>query len=80
LHGISYIWRLCLPLIIDFCPLVLVWIILPSLFDAPMEVVALVVPDVFVVIVTVSVLSLGWVLARIVLTVRPRRLVKHAGS
>jgi hypothetical protein len=74
-RGIRLFWRLFLPLIIDLCPLVLVWIILPAQFDAPMEVIALSVPDVFVVIVTVTALCLGWAMVRIFLTLRPRRLM-----
>lgn len=70
-RGITRIWRFYLPLVIDFCPLVLAWMILPSLVAAPMEAIALFVPDVFLVIVTVTVLSLGWAIARIVLTLPP---------
>lgn len=79
-HGISCFWRLYLPLAIDFCPVVLAWIIIPAQFNATMEAIALFAPDVFVVIVTLTALSLGWALARIYLTLRPRRLMKHASS
>jgi CubicO group peptidase (beta-lactamase class C family) len=77
-HGISRFWRLYLPLAIDFCPIGLAWIILPAQFHTPMETIALFVPDVFVVIVTLTALSLGWAMARIFLTLHPRRLMKHA--
>jgi CubicO group peptidase (beta-lactamase class C family) len=80
LQRISLFWRLFLPLVIDFCPVVFVWIILPAQFDAPMEVIALVVPDVFVVIVILTALSLGWAVARIFLTLCPRRLTKLTNS
>jgi CubicO group peptidase (beta-lactamase class C family) len=79
-RGIIRIWRFYLPLVIDFCPLVLAWIILPSRVDAPMEAIALFVPDVFLVIVTVTVLSLGWAIARIFLTLRPHPLMKLASG
>lgn len=51
LRGVNRFWRLYLPLVMDLCPLVFVWIILPAKFDAPMEVIVLFVPNVFVVIV-----------------------------
>ena len=79
-RGISRFWRLYLPLVIDLCPLVLVWIILPAQFDAPMEAIALFTPDVFVVILTLTVISLGWAMARIFLTLHSRRLTKRATS
>lgn len=79
-RGSSRFRRLYLPLVIDFCPLVLVWIILPSQFEAPMEIVALSVPDVFAVIVILTLLSMGWIMARIYLTFRSLSLTKHASS
>lgn len=76
-RGISRLWRLYLPLIIDFCPVIFVWIILPAQFDVPIDIVALVVPDVFVVILALTILSLGWAMARIFLTLRLHRLMKR---
>lgn len=76
-RGISLFLHLYLPLVIDFSPVVLTWFILPALFDAPMEIVALSVPDVFVVILILTVLSLGWAMARIFLTLRPYLLIKR---
>ncbi|MEO8611298.1 MAG: serine hydrolase domain-containing protein [Chloroflexota bacterium] len=76
-HGMSRFWRLVLPLVIDFCPVVLAWIIVPAQFHTPMETISLFAPDVFLVIVTITVLSLGWAMARIFLTLHPRRLT-HA--
>lgn len=73
-RGIRRFWRFYLPLIIDLCPVVFVWIILPSSVDAPMEGIALFVPDVFMVILLLTALSLGWVVARTVLMLHPRRL------
>lgn len=79
-HGISRFWRLYLPLAIDCCPVVLAWIILPIQFNTPMETIALFAPDAYVAIVTLTVLSLGWAIARIFLTLRPRRLMSYASS
>jgi hypothetical protein len=79
-QGSHRFWRLYLPLAIDFCPVVLPRIILPSEFNAPMNAIALFVPDVFAVIVTLTVLCLGWALTRIFLTLYPRRLLKLASS
>jgi hypothetical protein len=76
-RGISRFWRLYLPLAIDFCPVVLAWIIVPAQFHAPMETIALFAPDVFVVIITLTALSCGWAMARTVLTLHPRGLLKQ---
>lgn len=77
LRGSTLFWRLYLPLVLDFCPVVFAWIILPTQVDAPMEAIALFVPDVFVVIVTLTVLSLGWAIARLFFTLHPHRLRKY---
>jgi hypothetical protein len=77
-HGIRRFWRLYLPLAIDFCPMVLAWIIVPAQFHTPMETIALFAPDVFVVIVMLTALSVGWAMARAVLTLRSRRVMKSA--
>jgi CubicO group peptidase (beta-lactamase class C family) len=79
-HGISRFWRLHLPLVIDFCPVALAWIIVPAQFHTPMETIALFAPDVFIVIVTLTALSFGWAMTRVALTLYPRRLMKHASS
>jgi len=79
-RGTSRFWLLYLPLAIDFCPVALAWIIVPAQFHTPMETIALFTPDVFVVIIALTALSFGWAMARIFLTLRPRRLMKHASS
>lgn len=78
LRGINRFWRLYLPLVIDFSPVVLTWIILPAQFAVPMKAIALFVPDGFVVIVILTALSVGWAMVRIFLTLRPSRLTKLA--
>jgi CubicO group peptidase (beta-lactamase class C family) len=79
-HGINRFWRLYLPLAIDVLPVGIAWIILPAQFHASMEAVALFAPDAFIVIATLTTLSIGWALARIFLTLRPRRLTKLPNS
>lgn len=79
-HGIRYFRRLYLPLAIDLLPVAIAWLILPAQFHASMEAVALFAPDAFVVVATLTVLSLGWAIARTFLTLRPRRLMNHASS
>jgi hypothetical protein len=78
LQGMCLLWRMYLPLVIDFCPVILTWIILPVQFDAPMELIALVVPDVFVVILTLTALSLGWAMVRVFFILLPQRLMSYA--
>jgi len=72
-RGMHRFWRLGPPLIIDLSPMLLAWIVLPAQFDTPMETIALFVPDVFAVIVVLTVLSLSWAIARILLTARAYR-------
>ncbi|MEZ4671310.1 MAG: serine hydrolase domain-containing protein [Anaerolineae bacterium] len=79
-YGIRRFWRFYLPLAIDVLPVGIVWIILPAQFHASMETVALFAPDAFIVIATLTALSIGWALARIFLTLHARRLTKHPGS
>jgi CubicO group peptidase (beta-lactamase class C family) len=77
-HGIHRFWRLFVPLLIDLAPLGLVWIILPSQFQTPMETIALFAPDAFAIIVMLTALSLGCALFRSFHTLRPSRLMAEA--
>lgn len=79
-HGSRRFWRLYLPLAIDLCPVGLAWMVMPAQFHTPMATIALFAPDVFSVIVTLTVLSLGWAMARTVLTLHPRRLMNKVMS
>jgi CubicO group peptidase (beta-lactamase class C family) len=79
-HGTRRFWRLYLPLGIDLLPVGIAWIILPAQVHTPMETIALFVPDAFTVIVTLTALSIGWALARIFLTLHPRRLTQHPSN
>jgi CubicO group peptidase (beta-lactamase class C family) len=74
-HGVHRFWRLYLPLTIDVSPLGLAWILFPAQVHTPMATIALFAPDVFVVIVTLTVLCLGWAMARLFLT-----LAKNKGN
>jgi CubicO group peptidase (beta-lactamase class C family) len=80
LRGIRRFWRLYLPLAIDVLPVGIAWIILPAQFQTPMETIALSAPDAFIVIATLTVLSIGWAMARIFLTLHLRRLVVDTGG
>jgi CubicO group peptidase (beta-lactamase class C family) len=80
LRGIPRFWRLYLPLAIDILPVGIAWIILPTQFHAPIETIALFAPDAFIVIATLTALSIGWAIARAILTLHPRRLTKHPRS
>jgi CubicO group peptidase (beta-lactamase class C family) len=79
-HGIHRFSRLYLPLAIDILPVGIAWIIVPAQFHAPVETIALFAPDAFIVIATLTALSIGWAMACAVLTLHPRRLVHYAGS
>jgi CubicO group peptidase (beta-lactamase class C family) len=79
-HGSRRFLRLYMPLAIDLLPVSLAWIILTAQFNASMEVVALFAPDAFIVIATLTALSIGWALVRIFLTFRPSRLTTHASG
>lgn len=76
-HGSQRFWRLYLPLAIDVCGVGLAWLLFPPQLHAPMATFALFAPDVFFVIVTLTVLSLGWAIARLFFTLHPRRLQKY---
>lgn len=70
-YGNQRFWRLYLPVVIDFSPVTLAWVILPAQFDAPMETIVLFAPDAFTIIVAVTILCLSWAIARTFLTLRP---------
>lgn len=71
--GMYRFWRLGLPLVIDLSPIALTWFVLPTQFEAPMESIALFVPDAFAVIVVLTILSLSWAMTRILLTAQADR-------
>jgi CubicO group peptidase (beta-lactamase class C family) len=79
-RGISLVWRFCVPLIIDLCPVGLAWVLVPARFHTPMETIALFAPDAFLVIATITALSLGWATARTFFTLNTRRVMNDAIS
>jgi hypothetical protein len=70
LQGMRRFWCYGLPLGVDLCLAALAWLILPRLLHTPMATIRLFVPDVFLNIVLVTSLGLGWALARTALTFR----------
>jgi hypothetical protein len=64
-------WRYVLPLGVDLCLATLAWPIVPRLVHAPMATISLFAPDVFLSIVLITSLGLGWALARTIVTFRP---------
>jgi hypothetical protein len=71
LRGMRRFWHYVLPLGVDLCLAVLAWLIVPRLFHTPMATISLFAPDVFLSIVLITSLGLGWALARTILTFRP---------
>jgi CubicO group peptidase (beta-lactamase class C family) len=63
--------RYVLPLGMDLCLAALAWVIMPQLVHTPMATISLFAPDVFLTIVLITVLGLGWALARTILMSRP---------
>jgi CubicO group peptidase (beta-lactamase class C family) len=78
--GIDGFTRLYLPLVADVLPVILAWILLLSQPDTPIEAIALFAPDVCFVLVVLTVLSVGWAMVRIRLTLRSHALIQHTGS
>jgi CubicO group peptidase (beta-lactamase class C family) len=63
--------RYVLPLGIDLCLAALAWLIVPRLVHTPMATISLFAPDVFLSIVLITVLGLGWAIARTIWMFRP---------
>jgi hypothetical protein len=63
-------WHYGLPLGVDLCLAALAWLIVPRLVHTPMATIGLFAPDVFLSIVLITSLGLGWALARTILTFR----------
>ncbi|MBK9121906.1 MAG: serine hydrolase [Chloroflexi bacterium] len=79
-RGPRRFWQFYLPLTIDVLLAVFAWFVVPAQFDASMETVALFAPDAFAVIAIVTVVSIGWAVARTVLTLHPRRSGGYASG
>jgi CubicO group peptidase (beta-lactamase class C family) len=72
LRGTQWLWRYFLPLAIDLFLASIAWIIVPRRFLTPMETIGLFTPDVFLIVVLMTVLGAGWALTRTFLTFRPQ--------
>ena len=72
-HGIQRFWRYFLPLAVDLFLASIAWIIVPRQFLTPMETIGLFTPDVFLIVVLMTVLGAGWALTRTYLTFHPTK-------
>lgn len=70
LRGIRRFWRYGLPLGVDLCLATGAWLLVPRLLHTPLATIRLFAPDVFLSIVLLTSLGLGWALARTALTFR----------
>jgi len=75
-RGAQRFWRYFLPLAIDLGLASLAWIVVPRQFLTPLETIGLFTPDLFLIMVLMTVLGAGWALARTYLTFRsyPRQV------
>ena len=72
--GIQRVWLYFLPLSIDLFLATTAWILIPRQFLTPMETIGLFTPDIFLIVVLLTVLGVGWALTRTYLTFRPRQM------
>ena len=70
-RGMQWLWGYFLPLTIDLFLASIAWILIPRQFLTPMETIGLFTPDVFLIVVLITVLGGGWALTRIYLTFHP---------
>jgi hypothetical protein len=74
-RGWAILWRYALPLAVDLGLGGSAWMILPNRFQTPMATIGLFAPDVFAIIVSLTVLSLAGALGRSLFALRPVRLM-----
>jgi len=77
-RGWPLLWRYLLPLAIDVGLAGAAWMILPRQFQTPMAVISLFVPDVFLIVLLVTALGLGWAIVRTLMVFGPPRPVRSA--
>ena len=65
--------RLHLPLVIDVCVIVVIWIVVPARSQTPMATIALFAPDAFAVLVAITGLVAGCAIARTFIALRSRQ-------
>lgn len=68
------VWRYFLLLAVNLILASIVWILVPRQLLTPMETIGLFTPDVFLIVVLMTVLAAGWALARTYLTFRPPQI------
>ncbi len=73
-RGAQRFWRYFLPLAVDLCLAAIAWILVPRQFLTPMETIGLFTPDVFLIVVLMTVLGAGWALSRTYLTFHPSQV------
>lgn len=78
-RGWPILWRYALPLAVDLCLGGAAWIILPTRFQTPIATIGLFAPDVFAIIVSLTVLSLVGTLGRSRYVLRSSRHIRTAG-
>ena len=74
LRGVQPLWRYFLPLAVDLILASIAWILVPRQFLTPMETIGLFTPDVYLIVVLMTVLGAGWALTRTYLTIRPAQV------
>lgn len=75
-HGLSRTLRLYVPLAVDLCSVVVIWIVVPAALRTPIAAIALFAPDVWAVAVTITGLTVGCVIARTFVALRPHRAIR----
>ena len=78
-RGWPILWRYALPLTVDFGLGVAAWIILPTRFQTPMATIGLFAPDVFAILVLLTVLGLASALGRSLHVLRRTRQIHATG-
>jgi CubicO group peptidase (beta-lactamase class C family) len=73
-RGLPRLWRYFLPLAIDLILASIAWIFVPLQFLTPIETIGLFTPDVFLIVVLMTVLGVGWALTRTYLTFHPSQV------
>jgi hypothetical protein len=79
IRGWPIVWRYALPLTVDFGLGGAAWIVLPTRFQTPMATIGLFAPDVFAIIVLLTVLGLAGALGRSLFVFRPSRPIHSTG-
>lgn len=78
-RGWPFLWRYALPLVVDLGLGGAGWILLPTQFQTPMTTIGLFAPDVLVILVLVTTLSLAGAVGRSLLLLRASRPIYSAG-